>query len=171
MLHAALSPKPGDRMVIVLDSEYAYKGITVWAEKWRRHGWRTSSGEVGHRDLWEHIFWLREGAGDLLQLRWVPSHLNVEGNEEADALACQGREQHPNNLLPLSKRRRVTEWEDLGLQPMVELDQSLVSLVCSDVDSGGGVLVTAHTSPYGGSSSEEDMASGEEEMQPGFRQG
>ena len=47
---------------------------------------------MGHRNLWEHVLWLQEGAGDLLQLRWVLSYLNVEGGEEADALACQGRE-------------------------------------------------------------------------------
>ena len=83
-----------------------------------------SSGEVGHRDLWEHILWLREDAGDLLQLRWVPSHLNVEGNEEAGEVANQGRELHPNSVLPLSKRRRVAEWEALGLQPVLDSEQA-----------------------------------------------
>ena len=105
---------------MVLDSEYVYKGITEWSGKWRRHGWCMSSGEVGHRDLWGHILWLREGAGDKLQLRWVPSHLNALGNEVADELAEQGRQLHLNNLLPLSKRRRVAEWEELGLQLMQE---------------------------------------------------
>ena len=90
---------------------------TVWTEKWKRHGWRTSSGEVGHRDLWEHIDWQRGEAGDMLQARWVPSHLGVARNEAADELAGQGRELHPYNLLPLSKRRRVTEWDALGWSP------------------------------------------------------
>ena len=52
--------RPGERMVIVLDSEYVYKGIIDWSHKWRRHGWKTASGEVGHRDLWETILQLRE---------------------------------------------------------------------------------------------------------------
>ena len=77
MLHAMLSREAGERMVVVVDSEYIFKAITVWTDKWKRHGWRTSSGEVGHRDLWEHIDWLRGEAGDKLQVRWVPSHLGV----------------------------------------------------------------------------------------------
>ena len=63
VLHAMLSRAEGERMVVVVDSEYIFKAITVWTEKWKRHGWRTSSGEVGHRDLWEHIDLLRGEAG------------------------------------------------------------------------------------------------------------
>ena len=55
VLHAILSRTQGERMVVVLNSEYIFKGITIWSDKWRRHGWKTSSGEVGHRDMWEHI--------------------------------------------------------------------------------------------------------------------
>ena len=117
-------------MVVVLDSEYVYKGVVEWSPKWRRHAWRCSTGEVGHRDLWEAILWLRESAGGDVRLRWVPSHLAVPGNEAADALAERGRELHPNNLLPLSKRRRVAEWDELGLEPMVETEPR------SDPDTG-----------------------------------
>ena len=87
--------------------------------KWRRHGWRTSSGEVGHRDLWEAILWERERAGDELQIHWIPSHLGVRGNDEADALAEAGRLSHPDNDRPMAKRPRVEPmWEDLGLEEM-----------------------------------------------------
>ena len=83
------------------DSEYVFKGITQWSDKWRRHGWRNSLGEVSHRDLWEQILWLKEGASELVQFRRVPSHLKVPGNDGADKLAMQGRLLHPSNLLPL----------------------------------------------------------------------
>ena len=57
------------------------------------------------------------------------------GNEAADELAGQCREQHPYNLLPpLSKRRRVTEWDALGLEPMAEVSDLDLG---SEVDSGG----------------------------------
>ena len=52
-------------MVVVLDSEYVYKGITEWSPKWHRHSWRVKSREVGHRDLWEAIFQLRRGLGEI----------------------------------------------------------------------------------------------------------
>ena len=135
MLHAILGRVQGERMVVVLNPEKVYKGITIWLDKWRRHGWKTSSGELGHRDRWEHILWLREEAGDLLQLRWVPAHLNVWGNEAAAEWAGQGQEQHPNTLLPLSKRQRVMAWDALGLEPMMESKDLRLT---SDVDSGGG---------------------------------
>ena len=63
VLHALRTRRPDERMVIVLGSEYVFKGIMDWSPKWRRHGWRTSSGEVGHRDLWEMILDLREAGG------------------------------------------------------------------------------------------------------------
>ena len=97
--HAMLGGVQGEHMVVVLESEYVYKGITIWSNNWHRYWWKISSGEVGHRDLWEHILWLCDEAGELLQLKWVPSDLyvegsNVEGNEAADELTGQGREKH-----------------------------------------------------------------------------
>ena len=106
-------------MVLVIDTEYVYKGITLWSPKWRRHNWCTPSGEVEHRDLWETILWERERAGDEFQLHWVPSHLGMEGNSGADVLAETGRAQHPDNQQSLPKRRRVEPmWEELGLEEM-----------------------------------------------------
>ena len=83
-------------------------------------GWRTASGEVGHRDLWDHILWLRGGEGGLQQLRWVPAHVNVPEHEAADELAEKGTDLHPNNLLPLLRRRRAMECDASGLGPMRE---------------------------------------------------
>ena len=103
MLHR----RPGERMVVVMDSEYVVKGIMEWSPKWRRHGWRASGGVVGHKDLWEQILWERERVGEELQIYWVPSHLGVHGNHEADALAEAGRQLHLHNQQPMPKRLRV----------------------------------------------------------------
>ena len=91
MLSALLHRRPGECMAVVVVSEYDFKGITEWSLKWCRHGSRMSSGEVGHSDLWEQILWETERAGEELQIHWVPSHLGVHGNHEADALAEMGR--------------------------------------------------------------------------------
>ena len=72
-----------------------------------------------HRELWMSVLVERELAGDRLQVRWVPSHLGVAGNEEADKMAEQGRLRHPYNEDSLPKRRRLEQqWEELGLEEM-----------------------------------------------------
>ena len=115
VIHAILQRRQGERLVVVLDSEYVYKDIMEWSAKWRRHGWRTASGEVGHRDLWEQILWERKTAGEELHVHWVPSHLGVHGNHQADGLAEEGRQMHPHNRHGLPKRPRVEPmWADLG---------------------------------------------------------
>ena len=117
--HAILARHSGERLAVVMDSQCVFKGIMEWSPKWCRHAWRTSSREVWHRDLWETILWERERAGDELQIHWIPSHLGVLGNDEADALAEAGRMSHPNNDRPMAKRPWVEPmWEDLGLEEM-----------------------------------------------------
>ena len=119
VLHAVRNRRWEERMVVVLDSEYVFKGITQWSSKWQRHQWSVSGREVEHKELWMEVLAERELAGDRLQVRWVPSHLGVAGNEEADKLAEQGRLLHPYNEASLPKRRRLEQqWEELGLEEM-----------------------------------------------------
>ena len=151
VLHAVLARRPGERLAVVMDSEYVFKEIMEWSPKWRRHGWRTSSGEVGHRDLWETILWERERAGDELQIHWIPSHLGVQVNEEADALAEAGRMSHPNNDRPVAKRPRIEPmWEDLGLEEMSsEVSSSQRSEFSSTTVSEAEDMESASTSSEG----------------------
>ena len=89
-----------------------HQGDVDWSPKWRRHGCCNSSGEVGHRDLWVEVLWKRERAGEDLHIRWVLSHLGVEGNVGADQLVEQGRLAHPNNMQSLPKRTWTEpQWE------------------------------------------------------------
>ena len=104
---------------MVLDSEYVYKGITEWSERWRCHGWREKTKAIGHRDLWELIWDLQQLVGWQVKVVWTPSYLNVRGNDKADELAKQGWFQHPHN-----NKRRSEEpeggcmWAHLSLGPM-----------------------------------------------------
>ena len=107
-------------MVVVLDSEYLYTGIIEWSPIWKRHGWRVKNKGLGHRDQWEAIWQLRQDAGPLGKFIWTPSHLNVQGNDNADEFVEQGRLQHPND-----KKRRSEEppeaqrvWTQVRLHPM-----------------------------------------------------
>ena len=63
VLHALLQRRPGERLIAILDSFCVYKDIVEWSLKGLRHQWRTESGEVGHRHLWEQTPWERERAG------------------------------------------------------------------------------------------------------------
>lgn len=72
------------------DSKYVMDGITIWIEKWRENGWRTSRKKqpVKNADLWQAL--------DLATQRhqiawhWVRGHTGHDGNERADELARMG---------------------------------------------------------------------------------
>ena len=66
VLHAVRSRRWEERMIVVLDSEYVFKGITQWSSKWQRHQWRVSGREVEHKELWMAVPAERELAGDRL---------------------------------------------------------------------------------------------------------
>ena len=38
VLHALRARRGAERLVVILDSEYVYKGVTEWSIKWARHG-------------------------------------------------------------------------------------------------------------------------------------
>ena len=76
--------------------------------------------------------------GHTLSFQWVPSHVGLEGNDGADALAEEGREQHPNNYEYISKHRQQGGrgmWEEVGpvemssdeVEPMEEGSSGRVS--------------------------------------------
>ena len=132
VLHALLHRQAEESLLVVMDSEYIFKGITDWLGKWRRRSWRMASGDVGHQDLWEQILWERERAGKYVHLRWIPSQLGVPGNHGADALVEAGSQQHPNNGSALPKRRRLLQWNELGLEEMSSAGEQSGS----DNDSG-----------------------------------
>ena len=119
VLHALQRRRAGEKMAVVLDSEYVYKGITEWSPKWHRHSWRVKSREVGHRDLWEAIFQLRQDAGPCLSSSGSPHTCAWGGNDKAGALAEFGREMHPNNKKRKGDGDRMPRlWRDAGLSPM-----------------------------------------------------
>jgi len=88
------TPPTSPAVVILTDSDYVVKALTIWALKWEREGWRTSKkGEVISKDLFKRaqdmILTLREKGIDV-QFRHVPGHSGVWGNEQADLLAVRG---------------------------------------------------------------------------------
>ena len=67
---------------------------------------------MGHTDLWEQTLWLGERAGEMVQVKWVASHLDAEGNEVAEAAGPQGQELPPKYPAPV-----VRTAEGCGVPP------------------------------------------------------
>ena len=82
-------------IALCTDSQYVILGASGAARRWRLRGWVGSSGPVSNVPLWEQL--LMELDNNSRTVHWikVPSHVTIEGNNEADRLAHQGRQLHP----------------------------------------------------------------------------
>jgi ribonuclease HI len=78
--------EPGDKALVISDSQYVVKGITEWIKNWVRRGWRNASGnDVANQDLWKRLYPLNKERN----VRWkhVRGHQGIPGNERADKIA------------------------------------------------------------------------------------
>jgi len=72
---------------IFTDSNYVKNGITAWIIKWKKNGWKTSTGApVKNKELWIAIDEARNKL-KLVEWRWVKAHNGNPKNEEVDKLA------------------------------------------------------------------------------------
>jgi ribonuclease HI len=77
-------------VLVVTDSQYLQKGITLWVPGWIRSNWINSQGKpVKNRDLWERLIELTTEHD--VKWKWVKGHAGHEYNERADKLAAKGR--------------------------------------------------------------------------------
>ena len=90
-LRAALSALqghvPGTRSLICPDCQLVVDGVLGLAQRWRRHKWRNTTGEVAHADLWAQILELTDRYGAEIKWMHIPSHIGIRGNEKVDQLA------------------------------------------------------------------------------------
>jgi ribonuclease HI len=72
-------------VIIQTDSDYVLKGFTVYLPNWKAKGWKSSSGWVKNRELWE----LLDAACAVKTVHWekVLGHSGHRLNEMADTLA------------------------------------------------------------------------------------
>ena len=78
--------KEKTKVNIYTDSKYLKDGITVWINKWKLNGWKTSNKkDVKNLDLWK----LLEKNIKVHEIKWywVKSHNDNILNEKADTLA------------------------------------------------------------------------------------
>lgn len=77
--------KESGLILVLSDSQYVVKGITIWIKNWKRGGWKNAKGApVKNRDLWER---LDAAVTKRVGFQWVRGHAGDPGNERADFLA------------------------------------------------------------------------------------
>jgi len=88
-IRALKSLKQPSAVIIFTDSQYLQKGIEEWLSKWISKGWRTTSGKVANRDLWEDL--LEACKPHQVTWRWLKGHAGDLNNSRVDALARKAR--------------------------------------------------------------------------------
>lgn len=67
------------------DSKYVVNGISMYLRKWAGNGWRSTTGDVKNRELWERIHLLCQK--HQVKAHWVKGHNGQPENERVDELA------------------------------------------------------------------------------------
>lgn len=93
-IQRALEVVPLERDVQILtDSRYSIDCVTQWAERWEKNGWKTTTGDVKHKDIIAAVterIRLRAKTGGKTYFKWVKGHASDAGNVAADLLAVKG---------------------------------------------------------------------------------
>ncbi|CAG2179571.1 unnamed protein product, partial [Oppiella nova] len=77
------------RVDIKTDSKFMMQAVNEWSPKWRRNGWKTSTGaDVINKEDFLELERVSQG----MDVQWtkVRAHSGVAGNERADQLAVMG---------------------------------------------------------------------------------
>lgn len=72
-------------VVLYTDSTYLMRGITEWLPNWIKRNWRTTTGKVLNRDLWEEL--LAATQNQQVEWHWLRGHAGQHHNERVDRLA------------------------------------------------------------------------------------
>lgn len=76
----------GKSVEILCDSMYAINCIAVWADGWKKKGWRKASGEIKNLALIQDIHARYKQIEHDIVLSHVKAHAGTEGNELADRM-------------------------------------------------------------------------------------
>jgi len=78
----------GAKVTVHTDSEYVKKGITTWIKGWKAKGWKSRTGLVKNRDLWQRLDAL--SSDRRVTWEWTRGHAGDVHNERCDAL-CEAK--------------------------------------------------------------------------------
>ena len=106
------------RVVVFSDSLYCVDGVNKWMARWKEDGWSRAGQPLRNQDLWEllrRVFSEYQALGYEVEVRRVPAHVGIVGNERADRLAAAAaRRAHRNCVLSAGEReeRRLESLAD-----------------------------------------------------------
>ena len=89
-IRALRSIKEPSSVTIYTDSQYLQKGIGEWLSGWIRKDWRTTSGKVANRDLWEEL--IAAEKPHTVRWEWLRGHDGDPNNQRVDQLARKVRQ-------------------------------------------------------------------------------
>jgi ribonuclease HI len=89
-IRALRSIKEPSSVTIYTDSQYLQKGIGEWLSGWIRKDWRTTSGKVANRDLWEEL--IAAEKPHTVRWEWLRGHDGDPNNQRVDLLARKARQ-------------------------------------------------------------------------------
>ncbi len=86
VLNGLRALKGSCRVTVETDSQYVKNGITTWIHRWKKRGWKTTSGSpVKNQDLWRELE--SALAGHQVNWVWVKGHADHSDNIRCDELA------------------------------------------------------------------------------------
>ena len=86
VLNGLRALKESCRVTVETDSQYVKNGITTWIHRWKKRGWKTTSGSpVKNQDLWRELE--SALAGHQVNWVWVNGHADHSDNIRCDELA------------------------------------------------------------------------------------
>jgi ribonuclease HI len=89
-IRALRSLKEPSSVTIYTDSQYLQKGIGEWLPGWISKNWRTTSGKVANRDLWEEL--IAAEKPHTVRWEWLRGHDGDPNNHRVDRLARKARQ-------------------------------------------------------------------------------
>lgn len=110
------------RFTIYTDSKYVADSCNKgWLLNWKASQWKKSSGgEVLNRDIWEQVAKALYGKdftnglrlSDRVTVSWCKGHAGILGNEHADRIACNARDE-AKMMLALTQIDKEVRDEDI----------------------------------------------------------
>ena len=77
-------PELGKDVTIVSDSEYVINGASKWLSNWEARGWKTTTGPVKNKPLWQMVSLLKTQLN--ITWEWCRGHGTTVLNNRADEL-------------------------------------------------------------------------------------